>query len=326
MVFATITDIRLIEMAKVFGKSPLKRYFSIYLPSSKKMIFDGISTSMGFGWRAIIIGEALSQPLHGIGSAMKQAQVYFNVSELMAWTIVAIAISYFFEWIIKGIQKISLHKKLNITTKNKGVENTQITEIKIIDITNINKHFNDKQVIKDYTITFDSENVNCIKGISGRGKTTLLRLISKLENVDNGTISVNKNYSLAYSFQDIRLFPWLTVYENIAYGINSKDFDKKKNATQISNLIEKMELTEHVDKYPNELSGGQQQRVGLLRALVAQSDVLLLDEPLTGLDDNLKKKIIEILSLWISEHHPIVIWATHENIVFENLKVRDIIL
>jgi ABC-type nitrate/sulfonate/bicarbonate transport system ATPase subunit len=154
----------------------------------------------------------------------------------------------------------------------------------------------------------------------------LLRLISKLENVDNGTISVNKNYSLAYSFQDIRLFPWLTVFENIAYGINSKDFDKKKNAPQISNLIEKMELTEHVDKYPNELSGGQQQRVGLLRALVAQSDVLLLDEPLTGLDDNLKKKIIEILSLWISEHHPIVIWATHENIAFENLKVRDIIL
>src|SRR5665647_329637 len=106
------TDMKWIEMATVFGKSPFQRFVSIYLPASKSFIYDGISTSMGFGWRAIIIGEVLAQPIHGIGTAMKQAQAYINVSELIAWTIIAVAVSYMFEGIIKLIRKMHFEIKL----------------------------------------------------------------------------------------------------------------------------------------------------------------------------------------------------------------------
>ena len=98
------TDKRYLEMATVFGKSKFNQYFKIYLPSAKVLIYDGIKTAMGFGWRAIIIGEVLAQPIHGIGTSMKQAQAYINVSELIAWTVIAVGISYLFEFIIRQIQ------------------------------------------------------------------------------------------------------------------------------------------------------------------------------------------------------------------------------
>ena len=85
-----------------------------------------------------------------------------------------------------------------------------------------------------------------------------------------------------------------------------------------------MGLRDHLGKYPHELSGGEQQRVGLVRALAAQSDVLLLDEPLTGLDAELKSKIIALLEDWIAEHKPLVIWATHENIMSDKVEIKSI--
>ncbi len=85
-----------------------------------------------------------------------------------------------------------------------------------------------------------------------------------------------------------------------------------------------MELTSHSHKYPHELSGGQQQRVNLARALAAQSDVLLLDEPLNGLDTELKIRLLEFIGEWIFIYKPLIIWATHEDIKINGLEVREI--
>ncbi len=321
------TDIKLIEMAKVFGKTPLNRYFSIYVQSSKKYILDGVSTAMGFGWRAIIIGEALSQPIHGIGSEMKRAQVYINVSELMAWTVIAIAVSYFFEGVIKVSYNFHFHKKRKIT--NNHISNdigAKTLELKAIEFVNIKKSFNEFIAFNNFSLLVTNEHINCLKGPSGVGKTTLLRLISKLDKLDNGIISKSEDYRMAFSFQDIRLLPWLTIYDNIKYGVNSSNTENKISDFEIQYLIENMELQEHLDKYPNELSGGEQQRVGLVRALVAKSDVLLLDEPLNGLDKKLKINVMNTISEWISVYKPIVILATHENVAFKTLEVRDIVL
>jgi len=85
-----------------------------------------------------------------------------------------------------------------------------------------------------------------------------------------------------------------------------------------------MELTEHQNKFPHQLSGGQLQRVGLARALAAQPDVLLLDEPFTGFDEALKTRIQNFLSEWLVDFKPLVIWATHENISLSEMKIREI--
>lgn len=315
------TDKRYIEMATVFGKSGLSQFFNIYLPSAKKVIFDGIKTAMGFGWRAIIIGEALSQPVHGIGSAMKQAQVYINVSELVAWTVVAIGISYLFEYIIKLIQKIHFEKKLPKPKKYDFNQHKQKTDIKEIKTVNLQKKFNNLTLFESLNVTLNSCNISCIKGPSGKGKTTLLRMLAGLEKPDNGNILSDSNLSFAYSFQDVRLLPWFTITENIVYAFNSKGQQKQEISNQVAYLLENMELTLHASKFPYELSGGQLQRVELARALATHSDVLLLDEPLNGLDKELKIRIIDFLSKWIEIFKPLTIWATHEKVETKGIKV-----
>lgn len=312
-----------IEMAKVYGKSARERFFTIYLPASKQQIYAGISTAMGFGWRAIIIGEALAQPLRGIGTGMKQAQSYINVPMLMAWTIVAIIVSYLFDILIKKLAGIKKH--LLIDTNVQSDFSFSVHEINagnsFVTIQNLNKKYEEQVIFDKFSISFDNEYVNCLRGTSGKGKTTLLRMIAGLENYESGKINIPENYKYAYSFQDTRLLPWLTVYENIKYV-------ERKKTSRIDDMIlflaKEFEISEHLNKYPNELSGGQRQRVELIRALITRSDILLLDEPLTGLDDAIKKKIIRTVSDWISAYHPLVIWATHENIKLENTTSKDI--
>jgi ABC-type nitrate/sulfonate/bicarbonate transport system ATPase subunit/ABC-type nitrate/sulfonate/bicarbonate transport system permease component len=320
------TDRKWVEMAQTFGKTPFQCFVFVYMPASKKIIFDGVSTAMGFGWRAIIIGEVLAQPIRGIGTSMKHAQAFINVSELIAWTVVAIAVSYFFEGIIKLMQKCKLGIILPKPQKYLPTKNTYTSNSKAIIVQNINKNFNSNNVFDNYSTQFDSHKVYCIKGASGKGKTTLLRLLSGLEKPDSGEIKVPDSLRIAYSFQDVRLLPWLTTTENIVFALHQKHLNKHEVSNLVAFLLEKMELTEHANKYPHELSGGQQQRIGLARALSTTSDVLLLDEPLNGLDNALKIRIIDFISEWISTSQPLVIWATHEKVELKEISVNEVIL
>jgi ABC-type nitrate/sulfonate/bicarbonate transport system ATPase subunit len=101
-------------------------------------------------------------------------------------------------------------------------------EIKEVSFNNINKRFNENPIFLSYSETFNSQQIRCLKAPSGRGKTTLLRLVSGLDQPDSGQIQTNEKYSFAYSFQDIRLLPWLSVEENIAFSIQHRNFSKNK--------------------------------------------------------------------------------------------------
>ena len=319
-------DSKLLEMSTVFGKTKINQLFHIYLPSAKLVIFDGIKTAMGFGWRAIIMGEVLAQPIHGIGTAMKQAQSFINISEVIAWTVVAVAISYLFEYIVRLIQKINIESKLPKASEFKYYKSIQSSDIKTIKLVNVKKQFNPNIVFDSLDLEFDSSALNCLKGSSGRGKTTLLKLISGILQPNSGEIILGNEFSLAYSFQDLRLLPWLTVTENIGYVMHQAQLHKQEISNRIAFLLEKMELSDYAHKYPHQLSGGQQQRVVLARALAAQSDILLLDEPLTGLDSDLKIRILDFISEWMKAYRPLVIWATHEDIHMEGVEVIEIML
>lgn len=313
-------DKRLVEMATLFGKSKIRIFLTIYIPSAKNQIFGGISTATGFGWRAIIIGEVLSQPLHGIGTGMKMAQVYLNISELFAWTIVAVLVSYLFDSIIRQLSKVRIRFGNGTSQKHKP----QNTKDKKLVLNNISIAFEDKQIISHQNFQFDSDIVYLLKAPSGKGKTSLLRLIAGQLLPVTGSVNCIQIHTKAFSYQDTRLCSWLTAAENIAYA-GEERLNKHFYITEIfGQVTEKLEITDILNKYPNELSGGQKQRVALARALVAKADLLLLDEPLNGLDDALKIRIMNYLNDYISIYKPLVVWATHENIELPGHKTRII--
>ncbi|MGK4198484.1 ABC transporter ATP-binding protein [Fusobacterium sp. HC1336] len=176
-----------------------------------------------------------------------------------------------------------------------------------LSIQNIRKKFNKIEVLKGINLDINKGEFVCFLGPSGCGKTTLLRIIAGLEENDSGVILINeKNIThlqpsernLSMVFQSYALFPNMTIYENIEYGLKKKIKDKKLRNKKIEEVLLLVNLEHISDKYPDEISGGQQQRVSLARAIALEPNILLLDEPLSALDakvrENLRKEIKEI--------------------------------
>lgn len=167
-----------------------------------------------------------------------------------------------------------------------------------IVLKNISMSFDNKIIFKDFSYEFPNTGVTCVMGPSGRGKTTLLRIICGLQKPGSGRV-----YNCdrpAMMFQEDRLMPWLTAGENITAVC---DCDPVK-------YLEMVGLEAEVDTLPSRLSGGMNRRISLARALAYDSDALLLDEPFKGLDDELKAKMYRLISQ-AAETKPVIL-VTHD--------------
>ncbi len=153
----------------------------------------------------------------------------------------------------------------------------------MIKLENITVKYGKQTVIDGLTFTFEDNIFYGITGDSGIGKTTLINAIAGLVPLSKGTINTN-TAKIGYIFQDPRLFPWMTALENVACVCNDKE-----KAHYYLNLL----LSESDNKYPHELSGGMKQRVSIARALAYESDIMLLDEPFKGLDEQTKQRTIQ---------------------------------
>jgi ABC-type nitrate/sulfonate/bicarbonate transport system ATPase subunit/ABC-type nitrate/sulfonate/bicarbonate transport system permease component len=306
------TDPKLVEMAKVFRKNAIERLFHIFWPSARKHIYAGASTALGFGWRAVIIGEVLASPVFGIGTSMKKAQAYINMPELLAWTLIAVIISFGFEHLIQGMAGKNIKSKVRVTEK-RTEKFSHLRETEIISIENLKLKFNDKTIFNNFSFTFAKNRLYLLKSASGKGKTTLLKLLAGIQKPDSGTINRDNKAIVSFAFQDYRLLPWLNLYENIAFVQPHYPEINKQEHEKIMQIISMMELSDNLNQLPAELSGGQQQRAVLARALSVNCHLLLLDEPLNGLEKELKQKVVKTTEILTEENQPIIVWATHDD-------------
>ena len=188
------------------------------------------------------------------------------------------------------------------------------------ELKNISKHYGNLQVFNNFSIKFNKNKINCILGPSGCGKTTLLNIIAGLLNPDSGEISEINRDKISYVFQEPRLLPWKTVQGNIEFTLNEKIPGDKINEL-IDKYVKLVELDGYEKYYPGQLSNGMKQRVSLARAFSFPSELILMDEPFTGLDYKLKLSLINsFLELWKKDQRT-VIYVTHD--VDEAIELGD---
>lgn len=166
------------------------------------------------------------------------------------------------------------------------------------------------KVLENLDLFLDKGEKIAIVGPSGCGKSTILNIISKLITPDSGNVDVLAN--VGYMFQSDNLLEWRTVYKNITLGLEIKGKVTKKDKEKIEELLRKYGLIEFKDKHPSELSGGMRQRVALIRTLVLDPDILLLDEPFSALDEQTKLLVNEDIYKIVCDVEKSVIMVTHD--------------
>jgi spermidine/putrescine transport system ATP-binding protein len=201
-----------------------------------------------------------------------------------------------------------------------NVDNTKSFQDMII-LTNLRKMYGDFVAVENTTLNIKKGEFLTFLGSSGCGKTTTLRMIAGFEDPTDGSILINGQHAehlppnrrdVNTVFQNYALFPHLTVWDNIAFGLKLKKYSKKEIRQKVEDVIKLVKLEEHAEKAPEQLSGGQKQRVAIARALVNNPKVLRVDEPLGALDLKLRKEMQLELKQLQKQLKITIIYVTHD--------------
>jgi iron(III) transport system ATP-binding protein len=194
-----------------------------------------------------------------------------------------------------------------------------------VELRGLTKRYGTQTVVDDVSLTISHGTLVCLLGPSGCGKTTTLRLIAGFVEPSGGEIRVAdrvvssraatlppEQRNMSMIFQSYALWPHMTVGENIAYGLKLRKFDRAAIAKKVGAILATTRLTALAERYPGELSGGQQQRVALARALVVEPETLLLDEPLSNLDANLREEMRFEIRRLHDQYRYTTVYVTHD--------------
>lgn len=211
----------------------------------------------------------------------------------------------------------------------------------LIRITDVQKTYKTGTVaLYDIDLTISKGDFVFVIGASGSGKSTLIKMLYREEKPDKGSIMIGginvaklkdrKVYilrrKLGVVFQDFKLLPRLTVYENVAFAMEVFSYDKKKIHRRVMEVLELVGLKGKVRQYPNQLSGGEQQRVVIARAIVNNPKLLICDEPTGNLDPDMSMEIVKLLDSINKATGTTIIMATHDREIVNKMKKRVLVL
>lgn len=202
-----------------------------------------------------------------------------------------------------------------------------------VELKNINKTYGSYQASRNVNFGIEKGKLIGLLGPSGSGKTTILRMIAGLENPDSGEIIIDgkvvndvpaSERGIGFVFQNYALFRYMTVYDNVAFGLKVQKADKKKIHARVMELVKLVGLEGLEKRYPSQLSGGQRQRVAFARALAPNPQVLLLDEPFAAIDAKIRQELRSWLKEMIEKLGITSIFVTHDQ--DEAIEVADEII
>ena len=205
----------------------------------------------------------------------------------------------------------------------------------MIQFDHVCKSYGKTPILKDLNLTIQSGQFAVLIGPSGCGKTTTLKTINRLIEPDSGTITIDGmdtsqsdkvelRRHIGYVIQQIGLFPNMTVAQNISVVPKLLHYEKARCDEIVSDLLKMVQMEDYADKYPSEMSGGQQQRVGVLRALAASPDIVLMDEPFSALDPLTRESLQDEIKSLQQKLGKTIVFVTHD--MGEALKLADIII
>ncbi len=288
-------DKKLLEMTKVFGIVGRDKFFYVYRPALKPFWDSAICLAAGMSWKAGVAAEVIGLPSHAIGERLYMSKIHLDTAGVLAWTVVVVLLSVGFEKCVRGVWKRfgAWEPACKGVTVHSG-------EKKYLRLKELTKFFDDKKVVDAVTAEYYPGEVYYFESPSGSGKTTLFRLIAGLEQPDNGSVEGNVT-SIGYLFQEDRLCEEYSAVKNVEL-VTGSEFEAGEALKELLDA-------EDIEKPCKELSGGMKRRVALVRAMVSGADVILLDEPYNGLDEENRGKVTE----YIREQgkNSIVLIATH---------------
>lgn len=304
-------DLKMKDMARVFGINGLRRLLYVYLPELKTYIIAAFALATGMAFKAGIAAEVIGTPGGSVGKMLYNAKVYLETPELFAWTLVIIVLSVVVEqvilglvkWMFAGLQRHVVGGRACKENRCNGHRN----EIKgdgvdaigaAIDLSNVCFSYNkgvDEELINDLSLHIPAGDRVCIMAPSGTGKTTLLNLITGGLKPDSGIVSfevdTGDGVNISMVFQEDRLCSEYTAAYNIALGLKRGC----RKTDLIQSHLEQLGMGESIFADVKELSGGMKRRVAIVRAVMSPSRVLILDEPFASLDEELKDRTAEYI-------------------------------
>ncbi|MEP2031339.1 MAG: ABC transporter ATP-binding protein [Paracoccaceae bacterium] len=204
-----------------------------------------------------------------------------------------------------------------------------------LSLRNINHYYGDFHAVKGVSLDISAGEFVVLVGASGCGKSTLLRAIAGLEEVSEGEITLGERQitnlaprerNVAMVFQSYALYPYLSVYENVAFGLRARKTPEDEIKRQVAWAAEALNITDYLDRLPRDLSGGQRQRVAIGRAIVRDADLYLFDEPLSNLDAKLRDGMREEIKRLHERLGKTFIYVTHDQIEAMTLAERIVLL
>ncbi len=342
------TDEKLLEMANVFGMGRLNRFFYLYRPAMMPYLQSCMKISLGMSWKSGVAAEVIGLPDYSLGERLYMSKIYLDTAGMFAWTLTVILLSFLFEkavlwlaaafaaWKPYPLVPAGRWKKREASGRaavsavpdgQSGIVAAPCGGPDRIRVLHISKAFGELRVLKDYSLEMERGGRYLIMAPSGAGKTTFLRILTGLDNADAGTVEGAAAHA-GMVFQEDRLCEECDAVCNIMLGLGRKRNGLGGNRAQtiagVRREAERILPPDCLDKPVRELSGGMRRRVALLRAVLSPSELLVLDEPFAGLDEENRMRS----AAYLTEHLAgrTLVAATHREDDVELLRGEKVAL